>query len=604
MFVYLFICLFVSFTAVFEYCLQDIDKLSPYGPQEGQSQSEKENKKNDDIEAEDEDFFIANENGGIKHFIINRMAFAMFHDLSIKRSKNNKFSEKDLKLPQMSQLFDILWNIFIYIACFPDTYKTNINENMRQESFYLQQYLLLRRHCVNNQKQEKKDEQDEDDLPIVRSLTEIDYFDFYNLRDGTLLHSATFYGMQYYCQMLINDGFDSNRLNRFYKMDNPQTPYSIAKKKKYYAILSRFDQNIQNKQNKNNNNNSGSAESETSNDDTNVNANAIQLSYYEFKQQTMFSRYFLKIMGINVTDDLKLSQNGLYFNFSQFNGLSGRERIGGRGGSKKVLKGILGCIETLLAKKLPICQDLLILCFEFCKQQQIVYKDSSYMEQFVGNLQSACEECLSDTRHKKNEKKKKNDKHDQDEKRRPRFRSYIWFKEYLLHSNVWLCQYSADTSVSSGGKASTTTSPRSRSLLYDMIDDTVDKQLMKQQEYIWSNIENERKSSSEHWNTLLNFEDMIDKSKCSDLRQDLLKNGVRSDKTDNDLYLILSNMYDDNSNFDLFSEYNNKIYLTNLLVTAHAANDMFQRKMAQVFKDLDQSCKFQPAPVKLYDRCM
>ena len=56
------------------------------------------------------------------------------------------------------------------------------------------------------------------------------------------------------------------------------------------------------------------------------------------------------------------------------------------------------------------------------------------------------------------------------------------------------------------------------------------------------------------------------------------------------------------SNFDIFSEINLKIYLTQCLLFAHKMNDTFQKEVRKLATT--GSPKFKAAPVKMYDRCV
>ena len=108
----------------------------------------------------------------------------------------------------------------IYCACYPDTYNDNYDLNKENEVIYVRQYFLFKNSCLHDIHQS-----------IDSGLQRFNYFDSYFDRDGTLLHSATYHNMQYYCPALINDKFDYKRENRFQNKDvgfNPITPY-IAK---------------------------------------------------------------------------------------------------------------------------------------------------------------------------------------------------------------------------------------------------------------------------------------------------------------------------------------------------------------------------------------
>ena len=58
-----------------------------------------------------------------------------------------------------------------------------------------------------------------------------------------------------------------------------------------------------------------------------------------------------------------------------------------------------------------------------------------------------------------------------------------------------------------------------------------------------------------------------------------------------------------NDNYDLFTQHNSKVYLTQCLTFAHANNSTFQSEMQKIFR-MQKKCKFMVAPVKTYHRCL
>lgn len=71
---------------------------------------------------------------------------------------------------------------------------------------------------------------------------------------------------------------------------------------------------------------------------------------------------------------------------------------------------------------------------------------------------------------------------------------------------------------------------------------------------------------------------------------------------------------DEASNYNVFSEANNKIYLTKCLIFAHKMNPIFQNDIKQMLSTISKNIeknakrklnyKFAEAKVKLYDRCV
>ena len=58
-----------------------------------------------------------------------------------------------------------------------------------------------------------------------------------------------------------------------------------------------------------------------------------------------------------------------------------------------------------------------------------------------------------------------------------------------------------------------------------------------------------------------------------------------------------------NINYDVLTEHNSKVYLTQCLTFSHANNNIFQNEMKTIFETHDK-CKYMSAPVKTYHRCL
>ena len=59
----------------------------------------------------------------------------------------------------------------------------------------------------------------------------------------------------------------------------------------------------------------------------------------------------------------------------------------------------------------------------------------------------------------------------------------------------------------------------------------------------------------------------------------------------------------ENDNYNVMSEHNNKLYLTMCLTFAHGNNNYYQNAMKKIFKT-HEKCVFNEAPVKTYERCL
>ena len=156
----------------------------------------------------------------------------------------------------------------------------------------------------------------------------------------------------------------------------------------------------------------------------------------------------------------------------------------------------------------------------------------------------------------------------------------MYFKEYLLHSNIWYCKDNKEDK-----------------LLFEYVNDLVDKLLKKQKECIRDGIEfHEEKEHSEKWEELCEFKEYSNETQ---FRQDKIENGIKPVKNLKNAYGAAIKI--DNAQFNVLSEFNDKIYLTQCLTFANENNDYFQGEMKKLFGGKG---KFQEAPVKTYDRCL
>ena len=293
----------------------------------------------------------------------------------------------------------------------------------------------------------------------------------------------------------------------------------------------------------------------------------------------------------------KLTRGAFYRDFSQFLGLCDYENvtIETNKEANEMLTNIVKTLLKLLRKQLPISDDMMIFCFECCK-----LNNNQLMEDFVSVLRQVTHECLaSSSKFTSGSNDGIND--GSSNYNIWKARRYAWFKEYLLHSNVWFCKYNKLNDKTAG-------------LLYNVIESTIEEELTIQQQFIWDNIIKAQESDEKSWDELVRFGSNDEKGKKTEkekeeqtvLRQDKIENGIISDENEKELYLISLEMDQHNEmkqDFDVFSEFTTKVYLTKCLVFAHANNGIFQNKMKEYFS-LDKNASFASAPVKKYDRCV
>ena len=94
-------------------------------------------------------------------------------------------------------------------------------------------------------------------------------------------------------------------------------------------------------------------------------------------------------------------------------------------------------------------------------------------------------------------------------------------------------------------------------------------------------------------------------------RQDEIVNGIKSSKSIEDAFISATKI--SNSDYNVFSEFNDKIYLTQCLSFANEHNTYSQSEMKKLFFKTDSDSEYlfgltsesiKEAPVKTYDRCL
>ena len=603
-----------------KYCIQDITDINAYinnGGEYGDS--------------------------GLSCFIIHRLAFFIFNQLINMENDDsnidsNVFNQQDKNEQSraLQRFYKFFWNFSIYFHCMPHDWWDQAQKT--SEPFYLSQYLQFRdkwyENIFGNDNTNNNNNNNGKCKTDRSSLSQYNYLCTGSIH-GTLLHGTCHCNMRHYSHVLINDGFDIRKYNRKKRdyLKRCVQPFEIAQKNNFNSILSQMKALEQN-----------SVGMESS-----VTANAVEMAYQEFSTQLMFSKYFLMILGCNVLDqELNVPRrhyhspavtkddykghfsDQFYRNYSQYHGLRKKLCVFGDTSNKsgntngntsgteaeklttseskeqanELMNNVLLGVLRLLKHKIVAKDDFLVLCFEYCK----IIDDTSngktrLADEFVQTLQGVAQECLSsdDTIMKQ--------------------RNYLWFKAILMNSNIWYARYfDRDDTKNNKSKGEVT-------VLYKFIDQTVEQELIGQKNYIWDSIGKEEKQDVDGWNKLLTFtfED-IEKQDESKLRQDGVEHGIKSLKSQNELYIIGATMdvFDkqENNRFNIQNEMNTKVYLTRCLLFAHANNGKFQAAMKSIFEDTGEKHKlynlskwsksndndngvvsFTSAPVKQHERC-
>lgn len=224
---------------------------------------------------------------------------------------------------------------------------------------------------------------------------------------------------------------------------------------------------------------------------------------------------------------------------------------------EKILCELVAKTCDLLIKKQPISDDLLILCWKICESRKIEWKLLTIIGKIV-------EHSLS---HKTASKK----------------RDYHYFRKYLLNSNIFF-QF---------------INRKSNAMVFDFVVESLNTEVNYQKEFIKDKIRDLLFDPNYEKN--LEIVENVREQANSQLKFELRQDSLDSNKVRYNTYDL---MMSSNDKFDSSKEYDNNIYLTSLIVTAHALNNEFQRQMKEFVSIYNSNAMFQSAPVKVIQRCL
>ena len=502
---------------------------------------------------------------GLSFVIVNRLAYAVYHDLCLMEKKENQEQEqkqkkKKMMFPKLEKLYKFLYNFSLYFHCYP--------HNSNNEIYFINQYFSFKDKIFDN-----------NNFGVDCGLSQFNYFNRMNYMydgNGTILHRATAHDYRGYCRALMTYGFDCEKLNQTYP--RRKCASDIAKDNKNLFLVEMMQQEIKLKRIEN-------EEKENSRDYFISSNESIDEQAELFCEKLMFAQYFHMILGrkpdksieIDVPDEEKhiptgrslyiFPRNKLNVPFCESHGLIKRDAIfkDDLKESGKFMDNIVLAMMNLLKNKVVISDDLLILCYDYC-----YYNNEKLLNQFIECFNNCVKECLSGEN----------------------MRNYYYFKEFLLFSSILLF-------------------PK----LFVTILRMTDEELKKQKEFIWNSVETIKKENEKGFMNLCNVtgESLgvevvnVDKGKMMNwkIRQDCIENGITAVKTERELYVIAAtlNSNDKKTDFNVFNEFNQKIYITQCLTFAHEYNTLFQNLVSQAFES-DKKAQFDGGPVKQYARCL
>ena len=557
---------------------------------------------------------------GFVFFIINRLSFVIFHDLMCHENPNEK---SDVMFPHLLPFYEFFYNFCVFVHCYPHC---NV-QTRKDEIFYMKEYHQLKNQLYDNNKYGLKN------------------FSYFNNSafgdDGTLLHRATYCGFQFYVELLLRDGFDCNFKN---SSEYHKSSLKIANEQNHFDIVSLMnDHELSNNINNINSDNNDS-------DSSCMDDKSLELSYNSFTNQVMFAKYFLTLLGftnINTINDKQIKKrikhkkyysnhysDDLYYSWNEMIGLninsntvnSSKDENTNR---EQIIYGVVQTVIQILKKKLVLSDDLLIMCCVFANywcnnnDNSNNSKLNELCVEFLMSLNETISECLlpqvvttncNDDNKNDDAKNKNNTDENNDNPNGLCFkeRNYFWFKTCLINSNLWFIKLDDFNSKHSNSNES---EKKEDILLFDKGLQVVNQGLVKQKQFIWNHLNFLRKTEKKQFEQLCQFGTVTEnktnthdpQNMTSDIhiRQDRIENGIVSQLSELDTFVTRSLMGDEHKKFDIVFENNTKIYLTQCLTFAHANNIRFQNIMKEYFtKQLNVSCKYQSAPVKLYDRCV
>ena len=414
---------------------------------------------------------------GISYFIINRLSYLLFIEL-MKYERNNK-NTKELLFPSLIKFYKFMYNLSIYIHCYrgDDVFLIREYSNLTKYKWY----------SINIG--DKTDMQ----------LKHIHYFD-----GNTLLHGSIEGGYNYYCKLLIRDNF-----NCMHKNDRGETAFDCAQTSRNAFVLELMNGSVERNLDQN-----GRSEFSSEMDDK-----SIELRYNSFMNQNSFSKYFLQKIGVEnekETDDEyiiaqahKTDHEGkddydpadehnydseFYVSLKDLVGLKKSDGYNNINDGSRIMKYIVNTVISLLKLKVVVSDDLIVLCTIYdCNTMSSVLID-------------VIKECLLSDNVRPNEEFAT--------------RNYVWFKHYLLDSNVWFVKY------------------KSKTILFDELLNVIQPGLIKQKKFIWDHFAMAKKDNTKLFNQLCMFGIKNDDSNTTRLRQDKIANGIIPERSELSMLLL------------------------------------------------------------------
>ena len=545
---------------------------------------------------------------GFAFYILNRLSFVLFHDLYVYNydkgsngNNNNKNNDMRMIYPSLIKFYQFMYNFCVYFHYYPN-HACKYEYTNKYHLFYVQDYYKFRKQVYTL---------DKSDTDIDIGLNKFCYNNRQYCYRGTILHGAAKYKFSTFVQLLIKDGFDHNKKNEY-----GVTPIKLARGA-HDAISIRLMENFKN-------------------EDDAVNDKSLELRYNQFNNQLISSIYMLKKFGIkdinrlnekllNVKHEVLTTRDyryykdcywdDLYVTLTDMKGLDPLKEQSVNVGN------ILETVIALIKLKVPLSDDILVLCGIYanycCRSDSGDDNNDNANSKQLGQeyfkvILDTIKECLNG----------------QDNNFKTR--NYMWFKRYLLNSNIWLILHdndSNDNSIETESKESTeeknngdvdinigitnsdtnsnsNSNPRIDGILFDSVVKEVNKLLVAQKQFIWDGVQKSKQENEMLFKQLCLFGQKETKHNSTIVaRQDRIENGILANPSELEMLIMNVELGEKEKDYNITFENNTKIYLTKCLTFAHFNIEHFNDSMRFYFQT-HKNCQRQKAPVKLYHRCL
>ena len=371
----------------------------------------------------------------IRQFIVHRFCYLVYSNLFCKGLKGgNNVLYPDLV---KNGLFSTLWDFSVLRLLFPFS-RLNAGNVNELESFYIKKYFTLQSCFFNELVVITKYKLD---LTVNIVAKDCDWNQFIDSiqdchkKGQTLLEAAKIRSMQHYSLVLMNESV----------VKHAQKQQQEEKEEQKGAVTG-DDVKTENKENNDNSDNSNIAKNNNNNNHSNMinktqsgkynssnEGTEIESAFYKFSNSKYFAHYLLLTLGFRLIDsqqrkELRIKKsNQLYVSVESFEQIITNININdddiksSKNGSE-IMDKIVNGVILLISRKCPLSEDVLILCFEYCKMMAQYYNNENLLNTFVETLRNTVYQCLVSTK-----------------SHQYKVFYYHWLKEYLLTSNVWLC---------------------------------------------------------------------------------------------------------------------------------------------------------------------